>query len=463
MYYLVVAISSVLFSTGLIFLLGRPFFNLCKYATAQLDVILDSRINEEEKQTKLINNLKLLVWNLIYFLGVSILLFGISLLPTYLYVARASIAHPDVNSWIFILCVSVGAIVFVLPKKKRYDYSYWSKLLHSIILDNYNISMLLYRLEKRIFLNQTQSANRKNFVVVSGLARAGTTALTNALYDTEKFHSLTYANMPFLMAPNLWRKIYHPKGAIKRERAHGDGILFSNNSPEAFDEHFFKVITYDEHVQKRTLILQNSNQNLVDEYQAYHDLISKQDTIYLTKNNNFILRYASLRKLNNAFTIIFVFRNPIEHAISLLNQHKNFTQKQEEDSFVEKYMSWLGHYEFGKNHKMFDFGEEIDWDRFDRNDINYWLLVWLNYHTYLMNFNDDRNLFLIWNEDFIEDSSRILQLISKKIGIELASETESAYFRKEVEYSEWNIDPDLQVQTNSVFELLKQARLGRSE
>ena len=80
---------------------------------------------------------------------------------------------------------------------------------------------------------------------VSGLARSGTTILLNAIYESDEFSSLSYKDMPFVLAPNLWSKLSF---AIKKdidlvERAHGDGIKVSTDSPEAFEEVFW--MTFD--------------------------------------------------------------------------------------------------------------------------------------------------------------------------------------------------------------------------
>ena len=53
-----------------------------------------------------------------------------------------------------------------------------------------------------------------------------------------EFETLTYRDMPFILAPLLWDKISRPlrKAGEKVERAHGDGMMVSFDSPEAFEE-----------------------------------------------------------------------------------------------------------------------------------------------------------------------------------------------------------------------------------
>ena len=46
----------------------------------------------------------------------------------------------------------------------------------------------------------------ENHVFIIGLARSGTTILLNALHKSNIFASLSYADMPFVLAPNMWSK-----------------------------------------------------------------------------------------------------------------------------------------------------------------------------------------------------------------------------------------------------------------
>ena len=68
------------------------------------------------------------------------------------------------------------------------------------------------------------------------------TILLNAIYKSNVFASLSYSDMPFVLAPNLWSKISFKKKDLElKERAHGDGIKVSTESPEAFEEVFWKT------------------------------------------------------------------------------------------------------------------------------------------------------------------------------------------------------------------------------
>ncbi len=231
-YYLLVFLSSSVFCLGIRIFLKRPFFHFCESAVSQLDTIADIAITEDNKERILIIKLKRLIINsasLIFFL---ILILAISILPTYIYLSLSKPKNVDFHSIYFYLCMFAGSVFLFLHRKNTSDYSYWSRLLHTIILNNYNIAKRLYKIERKRHIS-TECIDNKRFIIVSGLARGGTTALTNLLFESKCFHSISYANMPFLMAPDLWSKIYKPKNKKLKERSHGDKIVFGESSIEA--------------------------------------------------------------------------------------------------------------------------------------------------------------------------------------------------------------------------------------
>ena len=71
----------------------------------------------------------------------------------------------------------------------------------------------------------------------------------------------------------------------------------------------------------------------------------------------------------------------MQHANSLLNQHLRFSQLQKEDDFIKRYMNYLGHNEFGLNHKPWN--NPINFN--DLNNINYWLEQWYLFYKFIYN------------------------------------------------------------------------------
>ena len=123
------------------------------------------------------------------------------------------------------------------------NYSWLEQKLHKFALSSQFMREITFDFEST---NTAPSIETGDHVFITGLARSGTTILLNALYKSNIFASLSYADMPFVLAPNLWSKISLKRGDTElKERAHGDGIKFSTESPEAFEEVFWKTF-YDE-------------------------------------------------------------------------------------------------------------------------------------------------------------------------------------------------------------------------
>ena len=92
------------------------------------------------------------------------------------------------------------------------NYSWLQQKLHQFALSSKFMREAMFDVESStISLNQTND----NHVFVSGLARSGTTILLNAIYKSDEFASLSYQDMPFILAPNLWSKLSFNKKDIE--------------------------------------------------------------------------------------------------------------------------------------------------------------------------------------------------------------------------------------------------------
>lgn len=401
----------------------QPFFRLSEASLKILNSLLmseedDSKVKEVEKHLA-----KLLAALGLFFLWIVVILM-LAAIPVGLYGLFYKIPFSDLelDSWPFILSLSIGSLIPFIPlkRKEKLSYSEISKLFHRLILDNYQLGKRLFNYEKKKFGNIENP--KEDFVLVSGLARAGTTSLMLSFNEVENFKSLDYSNMPLLMAPNLWKKFYSPKDGSKKERAHGDGIQVGLNSAEALEEYFFKLHLNDSFISEEHLHQHEIPETVFEQYLLYQSFILKSEReIYLAKNNNLLLRYASLREQNTNFKVIFMFRDPLTHAYSLLSQHRRYLESQTEDPFVLEYMNWLGHHEFGLGQKSFSFqgSQEIEGDK---NKLDYWLKVWTNYYQSLMSFVEDENLYLLEYSDYCDYPNQILNQIMDGIGIDYVYE-----------------------------------------
>ncbi|MEN8156620.1 MAG: sulfotransferase family protein [Bacteroidota bacterium] len=418
-YYSVLFIS--FFLIFLIIRIGRfVFYGLAENSVALVDDLI-SDIDEEAKIKVVQKGTNKLLISLMKMLLLGIFACAIGSIPLVIY---CLLSGTDYNNLVFssfysILSISLGATApFIVPVTRRSNSSYseLSQLLHRMALNNYNIACKLFKLDSKK-ITRKNLKRRSDFVIISGLARAGTTSLMTDLSKITGFVSLNYANMPFLMSPNLWAKIYKPKTKKLKERSHKDGIMIGLNSNEALEEFFFKVKSSDSFVKDSHLSEYTISQNDYTDYLNYQSIIKLDNSkIYLAKNNNFILRYKSVRELNDDFVMVILYRDPITHAASLMEKHHDYQKLQKEDPFVLEYMNWLGHHEFGMKQKPFVFSNSEENNHEDKELIDYWLKIWINYYRYVLTISHP-NTILINYESFCKNPTETIETILKKTGI----------------------------------------------
>lgn len=371
----------------------KQFYALAENSLATLNILI-APLAEEEKVDAVQKQSTALLLKLMLSILLILLALIIIVAPHWLFNFLRQEYH-DLSSWQEVLSISIGGSLIFIPfsSHNTSSYSELSQLLHRLALNNYFIGLKLFQREAKQKKKQGIS-EKEEFVIVSGLARAGTTSLMNHLLKVEGFASLSYANMPFLLAPNTWRKIYKPKDKSTKERSHKDGIKIGLNSNEALEEYFFKALSQDAYITKDCLKEYTLSEDEYFDYLNYQSIIRKDsEEIYLAKNNNFLLRYRSLRARNSNFVMVILFRHPLLHATSLLEKHLYYSELQSADPFVEEYMNWLGHHEFGLNQKAFHF-DGTDLPEGDKSSLDYWLKIWINYYSRALKVNDSQSLFI---------------------------------------------------------------------
>lgn len=276
------------------------------------------------------------------------------------------------------------------------NYNSIQRTLHDFVLSKKFINKSLFEFEKLLYLKKKYIYDQPHIFITS-LPRSGTTSILNFIYSTGQYASLTYKNMPFILSPHL-SKLFNKKNISKKERLHGDGITFDINSPEALDEIFFNN---DEEFVKNELV--NYLQLI---------LLSEKKEKYLSKNNLNFNRIDLINKILPNSIFLIPIREPLNHAYSLLKQHLNFTQLQKKDDFIRRYMNYLGHNEFGLNHKSWNNPHKFK----DLNDINYWLEQWcLFYQNIIDKFNLYNNCYFIIYEELT--NSNYLDIFLKRINL----------------------------------------------
>ena len=300
------------------------------------------------------------------------------------------------------------------------NYSNIQKFLHDFVLSKKIINKSLFELEKIIYL-QNKDIKNQSHVFITGLPRSGTTSLLNFLFSLDEYASLTYNNMPFILSPNF-SKLFHKKNITKKERLHRDGINFDNNSPEALDEVFFD----------------NNEEFVKNELENYIQLIltCNKKSKYLSKNNLNYKRIDIIQSILSNAIFLIPIREPLQHANSLLNQHLHFSQLQKEDDFIRRYMNYLGHNEFGLNHKPWN--KPIHFN--DLNNINYWLEQWSLFYEFIFTkFKSYENCYFVVYEEL--DNPNYVGKILRKINLEKYKNNDLQFFRNSNK-KELNIEYD---------------------
>ena len=340
------------------------------------------------------------------------------------------------------------------------DYNFLVRLLHYSIIGNKIVPELLFDIENFLSKHKNKSLEIKHHVYVTGLARAGTTILLNALYTSNQFASFTYRDMPFVISPNIWNYISKYLKAKKSiTRGHNDNILINLDSPEQFEEIFWNLKTSDKYNYKEYLKFHEVDDYNLNLYELFikNCLIKYNKSNYLCKNNNNLLRINSLiKKFPNAKFLIS-FRNPLDHSISLYKQNLNFINLQTANKFTKSYMNSLVHHEFGLNHKPFLF-PKMNENKFKQNDINYWLEQWINFYNFIKEtkLKENKNLIFIDYKELCENTSNELQKITNFIGEDFFRNIESKFFSlKQHETKDFHFDSSNKKKSLEIYNYLK--------
>src|SRR5262245_43319224 len=240
-------------------------------------------------------------------------------------------------------------------------------------------------------------------VFVSGLARAGTTVLMRRFHATGCYRSLTYRDMPFVLAPNLWRRMSQVshRDIQSAERAHGDQVRVNVDSPESLDEVFWRIFAGDEYLESHRLKPHSPDEAVVQKYVRYVNAILSADESrldrYLSKNNNNILRLGTIHRAFPNALILIPFRQPLQQAFSLFRQHRRFSELQTQREFALSYMTWLGHHEFGLDHRPFQFQRDAPCP-YPADTLNHWLHIWCEAYEWLERSKPEAALFVCYED-----------------------------------------------------------------
>lgn len=268
-------------------------------------------------------------------------------------------------------------------------YGALDRILHRLAFASAPIQKALADMEDRMFAPGTESSPPPRPVFITALPRAGTTLLLNILAAAPDFATQCYRDMPFLFTPILWSRLSRSfrLSAEMRERAHGDGVAVGFDSPEAFEEAYWCAFWPEKYGAERIEPWRRDERN--PEFEAFfyrhmrkiiavrgENRKSSPPHRYLSKNNGNIARLPLLPVLFPDCRIVVPLRSPFAHARSLQRQHRRFKDMHASDPFARRYMTALGHFEFGEALRPIGFTHKLG----DPDSIGFWLRYWLAAH-----------------------------------------------------------------------------------
>ncbi len=261
-------------------------------------------------------------------------------------------------------------------------------LLSGLVEKFSNWWVRLGNLESATLRDQLQGLAIDRPIYVSGIARAGTTIVLELLSRHPDLATHQYRDFPGQFIPAWWNRGQNPKPAPVQERAHGDRLQVSLDSPEAMEESLWMAFFADLHRSDRSNILDRTIDNPAFE-KFYRDHIRKLLLVrarprYLAKGNYNLTRMAYLQKFLPDARFVVVVRNPREHIASLTKQHRLFCAGETAYPRALAHMQRVGHFEFGLDRRPICIGDQVAqevcdlWNRGEevRGTARYWASVY---------------------------------------------------------------------------------------
>lgn len=307
------------------------------------------------------------------------------------------------------------------------DYSPLDRTLHRLAFSTRSVQLAAADMERAMYGSRYRNIAIHKPVFITSLPRAGTTLLLEILSLVPGIATHRYRDMPFVMAPILWQEISRRfrKQSVLKERAHGDGMQVGYDSPEAFEEvlwhSFWKknyqpdcIIPWSENDQDRefTDFLVEHMQKII----ALRTAGPADANRYASKNNANIARISLLKRMFPDACIVVPFRDPANHAASMLRQHRNFLARHESDPFSKKYMHDIGHFEFGQLHRPIRFGNPPCGDA---DTLEYWLRYWISAFEHIVSMQ--AQLHIVSFEHLCAGGAGAFGKLADSIGIDRAS------------------------------------------
>lgn len=212
----------------------------------------------------------------------------------------------------------------------------------------------LSNLESRFLRKRINATAIDRPLYVGGVARSGSTIITEMLARHPALTSHHYSDYPPVWFPYWWNalraKLPLPK-TEPVERSHKDRLMVTPDSPEAVEEVLWMSFFEDAHNPITSDVLSEHTDN--SSFEAFYRdhirklVLTRNRQRYLTKGNYNTTRLAYILKLFPDARFIVPVRNPVNHVASLVKQDRLFIEGEQGNPRVGRHLRASGHYEFG--------------------------------------------------------------------------------------------------------------------
>jgi len=232
-------------------------------------------------------------------------------------------------------------------------------------------------------------------VYVCGLARSGSTILLETLAALPDVATHRYKDFPPVYTPYWWNWFMARAGSGNeqpQERAHKDGIMVTQDSPEAMEEVLWMGAYRQLHNPLLSNVLDASDAS--DSFALFYKehiqklLLSRDRNRYVSKGNYLVSRLDYIQHVFPEARFIIPVRHPEAHIASLMKQHELFTKGQLQNPGARAHLKRVGHLEFGLDRVPINFGDNeatrsvIElWE--SGEEVRGWARYWNQVYTYL--------------------------------------------------------------------------------
>ncbi len=321
----------------------------------------------------------------------------------------------------------------------RERYGRLDRILYRVAFRAGRAQRALADLEEMVYGDALKDITVDDPVFISALPRSGTTILLRLLWQTGAFASHTYQDMPLVLCPLFWSQYARrfSTDIDAQERMHGDGIRVSGKSPEAFEEmiwkHFWPDHYGEDHIRPWTPGEHNQEfDNFFESHMRKVIAIRREQVAsrgrYLSKNNLNIARLAAPPEPLRRGTFLIPFRDPLQQAASMLNQHRRLLEIQEGDDFVREYMEAIGHHEFGKSLRPVNFGGWLE-DAAEPGELAFWVQYWLAAYRFILEHAGESSVLISYRR-LVDEPASVLRRLEELLGVpenELASQADQLH------------------------------------